>query len=356
MGKSKIEWIADGDGNEGDTWGVLRGCSRKSPGCGGGRITGPNGERGGCYAEAIAARFSWPAQPDHEKAVFHKAGTFHGFAEMVDGKPRWTGKVALVHAALLEPLRGRTPTSYFISMSDIFHEALPDEDIDMIFATVLACEVLENIPQRKFKFLTKRADRMRAYFSVGASVLLQRWAEAGDGRIIMDNEDLFFSEYVAGLTAYARDAAGKVTDPYEPWKHPESIWPLKNLELGVSVELPEYKDRIDDLRACDVGTRFISFEPLLGDVGELNLTGIHQVITGAESGGPRNANARPMDDDWVRGIIRQATAQGVARFVKQKLDERRRKVSLPLLDGVRYAEQAPAPALPSAPAGNTRAA
>ncbi len=347
MGKSDIEWIADEDGNAGDTWGVLRGCSRKSPGCGGGRITGPNGERGGCYAEAIAGRFSWPADTANKSPAKHKPGTFFGFAEMVNGKPHWTGKVELVHSELLKPLRKRKATTYFISMSDVFHEALPDSDIDKIFATILACEVLENVPAHIYKLLTKRADRMREYFSVGAAVLLQRWAEAGDGRIVMDDADIFFSEYVAGLS--------------DQWKHPERILPLRNLHLGVSVELPEYKSRIDDLRACDVGTRFISFEPLLGDVGTLNLTGIHQVIAGAESGGPRNAHARPMDEDWVRGILRQATEQGVARFFKQKLDERRRKVSLPLLDGVSYAEQAPRPgALPSpsapAPAGATRAA
>ena len=90
------------------------------------------------------------------------------------------------------------------------------------------------------------------------------------------------------------------------------IYP-KNVWLGVTVELPKYKTRIDDLRKTDAKIKFLSCEPLLGDLGELDLTGIDWVICGGESG----PNARPMNPDWVRNIQKQCKEQGVAFFFKQ---------------------------------------
>lgn len=89
--------------------------------------------------------------------------------------------------------------------------------------------------------------------------------------------------------------------------YPENVW------LGVTVELEKYKSRIDYLRKADAKIKFLSCEPLLGDLGELDLTGIDWVICGGESG----PNARPMHPDWVRNIQKQCKEQGVAFFFKQ---------------------------------------
>lgn len=108
---TKIEWTDA-------TWNCLRGCTRVSPGCGG------PGPHGGCYAERVAARFSGPGQP------------YEGIAEIRGGKPRWTGKVAFVEHLLDQPLRWKKPRRIFVnSMSDLFHEDVPDAWIDDIFAS-----------------------------------------------------------------------------------------------------------------------------------------------------------------------------------------------------------------------------
>ncbi len=286
MGKTKIEWTKNADGSEGQTWNPLRGCSRISPGCGGGgSFSGTNGEQGGCYAEAIAARFSGPGQP------------FEGFAEMTDKGPRWTRKVALLREKLDEPLRVRKPTTWFISMSDLFHESLTNEEIALVFAVMTLAH------WHTFQVLTKRSKRMVEWFI---------WAAGG---------------------RHVWEACQAMTMPRGKDK-PAPGWPLPNVWLGVSVEAADYKHRLDDLRACPAAVRFTSLEPLLDDLGTLDFTRIDQAIVGAESG----HGARPMNEDWVRSIRDQATAQGTAFFYKQRLNEKGRKVSLPLLDGKQWDE------------------
>ena len=114
------------------TWNPVRGCSRVSPGC----------EH--CYAELIALRFSRDGLP------------FHGFVRRDrNEKAQWTGKVELVENALTEPLSWRKPARIFVnSMSDLFHEALPDEDILRVF------DVMRQAEHHTFQVLTKRAARM----------------------------------------------------------------------------------------------------------------------------------------------------------------------------------------------------
>lgn len=89
--------------------------------------------------------------------------------------------------------------------------------------------------------------------------------------------------------------------------YPENVW------LGVTVEKAKYKNRIDYLRKTNAKIKFLSCEPLLEDLGELDLSGIDWVICGGETG----SNARPMHPDWVRNIQRQCKEQGVAFFFKQ---------------------------------------
>ncbi len=97
---------------------------------------------------------------------------------------------------------------------------------------------------------------------------------------------------------------------YRPWNE---RWPWRNVWLGTTIEDRARLHRLDKLRAVPAAVRFLSIEPLLEDLGELDLSGIHLVIVGGESG-PR---ARPMRLAWVRSLIAQCRAQGVAVFVKQ---------------------------------------
>ncbi|MFH1524348.1 MAG: phage Gp37/Gp68 family protein [Chloroflexota bacterium] len=152
-----------------------------------------------------------------------------------------------------EPLLRKKPTVYFVnSMSDVFHEKVPFSYIDRIFKTIA------QTPQHTYQILTKRAARMAKYF-----------------------------------------ASRQV---------PSNAW------LGVSVEDREYGvPRIDHLRNIGAHVRFLSVEPLLESLGEINLTNIHWVIVGGESG----PKARPMQKDWVNEIRLQCLDGDVAFFFKQ---------------------------------------
>lgn len=154
---------------------------------------------------------------------------------------------------LEEPLRRKKSTVYFVnSMSDVFHESVPFEYIDKIFETIT------KTPQHTYQILTKRADRMAEYFK--------------DRQV------------------------------------PENAW------MGVSVEDQRYGvPRIDYLRQIPAQTRFLSVEPLLEDLGTINLAGVHWVIVGGESG----PKARPMQREWVEDIRVQCEEAGVAFFFKQ---------------------------------------
>lgn len=151
------------------------------------------------------------------------------------------------------PLKRLKPTMYFVnSMSDLFQEGVDFEFIDEVF------NVIGSTPQHTYQILTKRSEIMRDYFST---------------RMV-----------------------------------PNNAW------LGVSVEDKKYgKPRIPDLQSIEARTRFLSIEPLLEDVGELLLDGIHWVIVGGESG----AGARPMQKDWVTSIQKQCARQKVKFFFKQ---------------------------------------
>lgn len=152
---------------------------------------------------------------------------------------------------LMQPKSWRKPSLIFVnSMSDLFHEQMPLTYLKQIF------EVMEACPQHVFQVLTKRADRL---------------AE------------------IAPLLAW-----------------PDNVW------MGVSIETQQYAGRVNLLRTVPAKVRFLSCEPLLGPL-ELDLTDIHWVITGGESG----RGHRPIEEAWVRGIRDQCQASGVAFFHKQ---------------------------------------
>jgi protein gp37 len=211
-GKTQIEWTEQ-------TWNPTTGCTKVSPGC------------KHCYAETMAKRL---------KAMNAK-GYENGF------------ELSLMQDRLEQPLKRKKPTIYFVnSMSDLFHEEVPNKYLDRIL------NVIERTPQHTYQILTKRSARMRQYFK--------------------------------GKSA------------------PKNAW------LGVSVEDRAYGlSRIDDLREIDASIRFLSAEPLLDDLGKINLKNIHWVIVGGESG----PKARPMKSSWVDKIQKQCDEQSVSFFFKQ---------------------------------------
>lgn len=254
-----IEWTHV-PGYKGRTWNPVRGCTKISPGC------------KHCYAEAFAER--WRGVPGHPYE--------QGF------------DLRLVPEKLDEPLRKTKPHVYFVnSMSDLSHDDVPFEYIAAVFGVMAAT------PRHTFQVLTKRPARMLEFFDwlarqgggprthvCWATLAAERETEAGDG-------GPFHTKYCA---------------------KPDGPWPLPNVWLGVSVEDRKYGvPRIDVLRKIPAAVRFLSVEPLLEDLGDLDLTGIDWVIIGGESG----RKARPFAVEWALRIVKQCRAQGVPVFVKQ---------------------------------------
>ncbi|WP_299558646.1 phage Gp37/Gp68 family protein [uncultured Sulfitobacter sp.] len=277
---TKIEWTER-------TWNPIVGCSVVSPGC------------TSCYAMKMAARIE----------RMGGAPQYDGTTKDSRAGAVWTGKVALAEKALLAPLKRNTPTTYFVnSMGDLFHEDVPDEWIDQVFAIMALC------PQHTFQVLTKRSARMREYVDT----------KPPDGQHLKPAH--IFS-------AGARAGFWKSTAPFH--------WPLPNVWLGVSAEDQQRADeRIPDLLATPAAVRFISAEPLLRRIdllqpqfGEVFCNAkcnehcqargdeecpkffgkIDWVIVGGESG----KNARPMHPDWARSLRDQCAAAGVSFFFKQ---------------------------------------
>jgi protein gp37 len=213
---SEIEWTDA-------TWNPVRGCTKISPGC------------KFCYAERFAERF--------------RGVPGHPFEQGFD--------LRLVPEKLADPLRWRTPKMIFVnSMSDLFHEGIPDEYIETV------ARVMVQANWHTFQVLTKRSIRMR---------------------------DL--------LRSKLKFAA-----------QPRNIW------WGVSVEDKEYGvPRIAHLRQSDATVKFLSIEPLLENIGTVNLDGIDWMIVGGESG----PGARPIDARWVRSLRKQCHDSGVKFFFKQ---------------------------------------
>ncbi len=249
------------------TWNPVRGCSVVSPGC------------TNCYAMKQAHRFS--------------TGWYAGLTKLTNCGPVWTGDVRLVPEKLDEPLRWRKPRRIFVnSMSDLFHEKVPDEFI----LAVLGVAALA--PQHTFQILTKRPERMREV--IGCFTGLEDAA-------------------VKACVGNALNRIGVRSVCHVDW-----TWPIRNVWLGTSCEDQARADeRIPLLLQTPAAVRFLSVEPLLGPVVlwrlkndptlGANARGPDWVIVGGESG----PGARPCDVAWIRSLVEQCKAAMVPVFCKQ---------------------------------------
>ena len=189
------------------------------------------------------------------------SGCAHCYAEVMAKRLQAMGvkgyengfSLTLLPDRLKEPTKRKQPTVYFVnSMSDLFHEDIPDSYLLQVLT------VMRLASHHTFQVLTKRAERMAEFFN--------------------------------------------------KYQVPNNVW------LGVTVEDRVYGlPRLHALRRISAAVRFVSIEPLLEDLGEIDLTGIHWVIVGGESG----PKARPMRSEWVLNIQRQCDEHGIAFFFKQ---------------------------------------
>jgi len=221
-----IEWTES-------TWNPVTGCSKISSGC------------KNCYAERMARRLQ----------AMGVASYAAGFS------------VAIHEEALDLPIKWRKPRMIFVnSMSDLFHENIPESFVRQIF------RVMNKTPWHRYQILTKRAGQLSRL------------------------------------------------DPSLPWS--ENIW------MGVTVEHGRYMGRIDHLRNTRAAVKFLSFEPLLGPIENLELDRINWVIVGGESG----PGARPVEERWVLDIKEECRRADVPFFFKQWGGVRKKK-SGRLLEG-----------------------
>lgn len=249
-----IEWTHV-PGYTGMTWNPVRGCVPISPGC------------KFCYAKTFAER--WRGIPGHAYE--------QGF------------DLRLAPWLLPMPLRHTKPRAYFVnSMSDLFQAGVESDYIAACLGVMAAT------PRHIYMTLTKRADRMLHVMQT-----LTAMRSDDDPWRTID---------------YAWNCARELGVPAAGPAFRRDLWPLSNAWMGVSVEDRKYGlPRIDILRQIPAAVRFLSIEPLLEDLGQLDLSGIHWVIVGGESG----PGARWFSTEWLENIVAQCKTQGVPAFVKQ---------------------------------------
>jgi protein gp37 len=178
---------------------------------------------------------------------------YAGLTRKSGRRPVWNGVVRADRAALAIPSSWAKPRKIFVnSMSDLFHDEVPDGFVAEVW------DVMRATPRHHYQVLTKRPER-------------------------------------------AADLVARLGDP------------LPNVWLGTSVEDAAAASRLDALRRMPAAIRFVSFEPLIGPVGLVDLTGIHWAIVGGESG----RGARPIREEWIDEIYDQCVAAGTSFFFKQ---------------------------------------
>lgn len=267
---TKIEWTDA-------TWNPVTGCSIVDVGC------------TNCYAMGLAG----------SRLRNHPSRA--GLTRVTGGRAKWTGEVRLNEQWLDQPLRWSRARMIFVcAHGDLFHESVPDEWIDRVFA------VMALAPQHTFQVLTKRPERARQYLTK-LFVYVDEWDRIENAAMRL------------GATPEQALDAGNLFDK-----------PLRNVWLGTSAsDQASAAVRVPHLLETPAAVRFLSAEPLLGklDLREFLWVGeeggidfshtprkfLHWVIAGGESG----PHARPMHPDWARSLRDQCVAAGVPFFFKQ---------------------------------------
>jgi protein gp37 len=306
---SSIEWTDA-------TWNIITGCTLVDEGC------------RNCYAARLAA-----TRLRHEPSRI-------GLSRMnAAGEAKFTGEVRFNEKWLDQPLRWTKPRRIFVcAHGDLFHEAVPDEWIDQVFA------VMALAPQHTFQVLTKRPDRARAYLTVTAGHYRYVTVRDNGQEYRTPLAHIRVQQALAGLLLKAPAAAINAASDWQDRRFPEGdgflrSWPLPNVWLGTSISDQASADaRIPYLLDTPAAVRFLSAEPLLEQVyldGYLVSThdggdivddagrpvhpplperrGLDWVIVGGESG----PKARPMHPDWARSLRDQCRAYKVPFFFKQ---------------------------------------
>lgn len=299
---SSISYLDEG-------WAVVTGCSAVSKAC------------EGCWAAYYAAN-----RGRHLPA-------YQGLARLDQhGRAQWTGEVRLHPDKLELPWHWYKPRTIGVAFTgDLFHEEVPDNYIDRTLA------IMALTPWHQYLILTKRPERMLPYM---AELVKGPWA----GRIVRDGipeVDVTQRVFQIMMGLYFSIPPQILNRAADWWaeRNPDGLgflqaWPLPNVWLGVTVENQEQKPRIDLLRQAPAAKRWLSLEPLLEDLGGLNLDGISWCVVGSESG----PNARPMQLDWVRAVRDKCVAAGTKFYFKQAMDSGK-LIHLPTLDGLRWEEK-----------------
>lgn len=238
-------------------WNPTTGCSKISAGC------------KNCYAEKMHKRLIGIQKIEKYNRPF------------LDGAFEYEKDLML-------PFKWEKPKRVFVdSMSDLFHKNISVDYIAKVYAVMLFNSHLT------FQVLTKRPERrLEILRSIEFSDLLMKYFYEYR---MKSRFNFMFENRIIDSTKFKYDTLSK------------RIWE------GTSVENKSTKHRIDGLRNTPAAVRFLSVEPLLEDLGDLNLEGIDQVIVGGESG----FSKRPFEADWARSIMRQCKEQGVAFYMKQ---------------------------------------
>lgn len=285
--KSKIDWTQA-------TWNPMTGCSKISKGC------------KFCYAERMARRLQAAGTKGYE----------HGFQPFI-------------HYDRMEvPVRWTRPRKVFVcSMGDLFHEQVPFDFIAAVFG------VMARADQHQFQVLTKRPERMKAFFD----------------QIMADNTPALDCSFELLRHEALHGIAGSCGPFHTKWGVAnEAPWPLPNVWIGVTAEEQRTADeRIPILVDIPAAVRFVSVEPMLSmidlRIAAFNgadsfetIPGIDWVICGCESGAKADARRTPWD--WVRVLRDQCEAASIPFFLKQLRDHEGKLQKMPTLDGIVWNE------------------
>ncbi|MFI5296500.1 MAG: DUF5131 family protein [Polyangiales bacterium] len=224
---------------------------------------------------------------------------------------------------LLAPLTWKASRIQIDRETDLFNIAHDNAEIDEVFGAVLACHMLENVSPHTFYLATEHHHRMLDYFSADKSALVKRWAEALDGKCIMDNEDIFFSEYVESHTAHSWGPGGlaPVGQKSRPYHYLDGIFPLPNLAIGVRTpDQAAVESRLPVLVKVPAAQKFAVAEPLLEaiDLSIFLYTGwteppyddkIDFVVAGGDVG-TFEMPAKRLELGWLRALREQCAKVG----------------------------------------------